>query len=459
MKSPTTTSVVTKNTQRRGLHHGSGLIKHPNHCLLPQAFFSLLLISAACSSRTVEAFVTTTIMNNVPSSILRKSHQVLLPKPLAFVDPLLSSITTSPPPETTMWAPYSSGGGSQGTPFLKEAEKSVQRTTSIGETDYLTFLAMTCRYAMLNLSRINKNKVAAMSKPYNWNLSTEENYRQTFKQTNNKRFYGPYHQVRRRLDYSYHSRYTQSREALQDRIVDAVLNSATTGSNARKNSRRRRLAPNQNGPSWILFTAGVMGVGKSYTTQKLQQEGKLPLGDAYVKVDPDEIRTMLPEYKTYVSQNPETAGELTQKEAGMISEIIIQTALDAGINVLVDGSLSDSQWYARYFNTLRHSYTKLHIGIIHVTAPIETIINRIMTRAKETGRMIPQHVLLQNIESVPKSVQKLKNHVDFFLQVVNNSNNQQHHHHHTAAEDSLPKGYAVDDYLQSTLAQAVPIRV
>ena len=94
---------------------------------------------------------------------------------------------------------------------------------------------------------------------------------------------------------------------------------------------------------------------------------------------------MLPEYQTYLIQNPETAGELTQKEAGLISEIIIQIALSdlKGLNVVVDGSLSDSKWYTNYFHKLRHSYgSNLNIGIVHVTAPLEIIINRITQRIK-----------------------------------------------------------------------------
>ena len=58
-------------------------------------------------------------------------------------------------------------------------------------------------------------------------------------------------------------------------------------------------------------------------------------------VDPDEIRQQFPEYSLYVNQNPLKAGEMTRKEAGYVVEILTLAALQAGKNVLVDGSLRD----------------------------------------------------------------------------------------------------------------------
>ena len=63
-------------------------------------------------------------------------------------------------------------------------------------------------------------------------------------------------------------------------------------------------------------------------------------------------------------------------EAGMVSEILTLAALEKGKNVLVDGSLRDSDWYQGYFASLRNDYPLLKIGIIHVTAPREAIIER-----------------------------------------------------------------------------------
>lgn len=82
------------------------------------------------------------------------------------------------------------------------------------------------------------------------------------------------------------------------------------------------------------------------------------------------------EYHSYAQKEPERAGELTNREAGYITEIIAKVALKEGYNVLVDGSLRNSTWYGQYFRHLRSEYPVLRIAILHITAPEEAILDR-----------------------------------------------------------------------------------
>ena len=95
--------------------------------------------------------------------------------------------------------------------------------------------------------------------------------------------------------------------------------------------------------------------------------------EAYVVVDPDEIRSHFPEYHLYAQSNPRRAGELTHREAGYVTEIVTAAALRHGYNVLVDGSLRDCEWYREYFAGLRAEYGALRIAILHITAPREAV--------------------------------------------------------------------------------------
>jgi Zeta toxin len=95
----------------------------------------------------------------------------------------------------------------------------------------------------------------------------------------------------------------------------------------------------------ILFPC-LSGAGKTHTINKLNESGQFPL-ESFIRVDPDEIRRRLPEFQIYLEKNPEKAGELTRKEAGMMAEILTSFALEQGLNVLVDGSLKDAAWYGR----------------------------------------------------------------------------------------------------------------
>jgi len=57
-------------------------------------------------------------------------------------------------------------------------------------------------------------------------------------------------------------------------------------------------------------------------------------------------------------------------------EILIYAAMQAGNNVLVDGSLRNWEWYVKYFARLKEEYSCAKISILHVDAPREAIIQR-----------------------------------------------------------------------------------
>jgi len=96
----------------------------------------------------------------------------------------------------------------------------------------------------------------------------------------------------------------------------------------------------------------------------------------FVRVNSDAIRRYLPEYHLYIETNPDQAGDLTNKEAGYISEILALAGLHAGKNILFDSSLRCASWYRTFFTRLRREFPSLRIAIIHVTAPCEAIYKR-----------------------------------------------------------------------------------
>lgn len=241
---------------------------------------------------------------------------------------------------------------------------------------------------------------------YSLHRSTEENYRAF-----SADFHGKYANIRSRLDYSYHSHYIGSRQLLQDIVIQSMLN-RTVVFDRNGNVCSTPVEP------WIVFTAGAMGAGKTHTIKHLATKGLFPL-ESFVAVDPDEIRRHLPEFELYVQHSPQNAGELTRKEAGYVSELLTLAALQDGHNVLVDGSLRDSDWYRTYFEQLRKEYVNLKIAILHVTAPREAVFQRAASRSKMTGRVVPHKTLEMALEQVPKSVQILGPLSDYFCEVHN----------------------------------------
>jgi hypothetical protein len=169
---------------------------------------------------------------------------------------------------------------------------------------------------------------------------------------------------------------------------------------------------------WIIFTAGAMGAGKGFVRKWMNDNGYWPL-EHFVIVDPDAIRQVLPEWADYVKANAETAGDKTQKEAGMVAEILGYTALRARQNVIFDGSLRNAQWYTGYFRKLREEFPGIRIMILHVVADREAVLKRAEERGKQTGRYVPRETLIESMEATPKSVGALAPFADFVCRVEN----------------------------------------
>lgn len=234
---------------------------------------------------------------------------------------------------------------------------------------------------------------------YDWTKSTEANFAIPH-------FSGSHSELRPLLDYTWHMKYSHGRMLLQDDLIHQL----TSGS-----SRKADMLP------WVVFTAGAMGAGKGYVVRWMHENGYLPL-EHFVTVDPDQIRTMLPEWPKYVEHNPLTAGNMTQKEAGCIAELLGYRALRDRRNVIFDGSLRDAEWYEQYFRLLRRNYPGIRIMILHVVADVEEVVKRAQERAKKTGRHVPESILRESAEAVPKSVQRLAEYTDVTLQVHNMPN-------------------------------------
>jgi len=244
---------------------------------------------------------------------------------------------------------------------------------------------------------------------YNYSRSTEDNY--ALPHTDKSHLVGPYGDIRKMLDYKYHKIYREERQSLQDSIVKQLLGAMVVDSHS-------NVSCSSPLNSWIVFTAGGMGAGKSRTMQWLASRGYFPL-TSFVYVDPDQIRSMLPETSRYVEKNASSTGAFTQKEAGYISEVLTEAALREGRNILVDGSLRDHEWYLQFFLELRERQPERKIGIIHVRASPKTEYQRAAYRGKITGRVIPDDIMQEAAELIPKSMDALAPHADFFATIEN----------------------------------------
>ena len=97
-------------------------------------------------------------------------------------------------------------------------------------------------------------------------------------------------------------------------------------------------------------------------------------------------------------RDPLTAGTLCHRESGFIQEIATEVALRTSQHVWVDGSLRDGDWFVGVFDDIRTRYPDYRIAIFSVHASERVVRARCDSRARETGRAIPEHALVGSLQ-------------------------------------------------------------
>ena len=217
-------------------------------------------------------------------------------------------------------------------------------------------------------------------------------------------FHGDNKVIREALDYSYHNNYTTERQHFQD---------ATIRSNVLLDGSRSERP-------WYVLTCGPMGAGKGWVLGWMSANGILQL-ERVSKIDPDAFKLRLPEWQLYQQQGLiAVAGTRTHAESAYVAEIAQHMALDNNMDVWVDGSLRNWQWYEVELQMIREKYPHYRIAIIQISAAEEMIERNIQRRASETGRDIPKDLRqATTADAIGSGVGKLVHLVDMVASVHN----------------------------------------
>jgi predicted ABC-type ATPase len=203
--------------------------------------------------------------------------------------------------------------------------------------------------------------------------------------------------IRNGLDYSFHKTYSKERQSVQNDIILKEIDQKK--SSAKKN---------------ILLTAGAMGAGKTHTIKRL-------LGQCYydyVVADVDKIKYFLPEMKQLLKTDPKNAGLILHSEACTIHELMFKIAINNGLNVIIDGSLRNGEFFLPLVKEWKLN-TPYEIIIVHVIATLATCIRRAKKRERITGRIIPEKSIRKSLAESPISVQMLTPYVDHVITIHN----------------------------------------
>lgn len=200
--------------------------------------------------------------------------------------------------------------------------------------------------------------------------------------------------------------YSRERQKLHNTIIQGILDSANSPKNGEK-------------PVAVLMGGGsASGKGtlrSALVIPRLQSEG-ISVGIS----DCDEIKSQLPEYEHFLQQNPESAALRVHEE----SMDIAMEAMDALIankkNLLFDGTMKDVKKYSKIIDKL-HS-AGYEVQIVGADVPIDTAVERSNVRAQQTGRKVPEGIIVGSHGGFSLTYPQLLDKVDRYSLYDNSGN-------------------------------------
>jgi predicted ABC-type ATPase len=162
-----------------------------------------------------------------------------------------------------------------------------------------------------------------------------------------------------------------------------------------------------------ILMGGSPASGKSSFIKKYRP---YLMANDIVKVDADEIRAKLPEYKGFNA----TQTHLETKD--IVNTLISDRNIGVPCNfdLIYDGTMNSVKSYEPLIELLRKNNYKIFIIYID-RVPYETVVSRMKERYKKSGRFVPVEVIDDFFSKGTEALNKLKKQVDGYV-VVDGSN-------------------------------------
>lgn len=140
-----------------------------------------------------------------------------------------------------------------------------------------------------------------------------------------------------------------------------------------------------------LFMAGGPAAGKS----SVLRNGSVVAPSAHVEVNPDIIKTMLPEYERLKQLDPERAAHLVHEESSDLAKQLTRLAQERRMNIVVDGvgggkaPKDEPGGVGKYHKKILDMRAKGYdVRAVYVGAPVDQAWNDAVERGKSSGRVL-----------------------------------------------------------------------
>lgn len=198
--------------------------------------------------------------------------------------------------------------------------------------------------------------------------------------------------------------YTPERQALHDLIIDTLLRQRKPvvndkGETVLHPDPNGEYLPKADGTPRALFMAGGPASGKTTALGLPENQDILPPGAVFV--DPDEIKSMLPEYNKMVRGYDRYSGTGAHEESSDLAKRLQKEALAKGLHAVIDGAgNSGSGKYAGKIKAVKDA--GYDPEVLYVNAPVNVALDRAVSRAQQSGRWMPEDAVREYHQGVSK---------------------------------------------------------
>lgn len=182
--------------------------------------------------------------------------------------------------------------------------------------------------------------------------------------------------------------YTEQRKELHNEIISFFIDKIEKDEN--------------NSVVDAVLLGGGSNSGKSTIANNLPEN--------MVIIDSDEIKEHIPEYEQFQKEHPLLAARYVHDESSDISSSLLQQTMNDGFALIYDGTMKNVEKYQNIIKDLKSK--GYFVTLIIVDVPIEIAKERNKVRFMETGRMVPESILMETHQAIPSSYLALKDYAD-----------------------------------------------
>lgn len=177
-------------------------------------------------------------------------------------------------------------------------------------------------------------------------------------------------------------RLTPEREALHQQIINSYFEKA------------KPVGPDED----QIFT--VMGGGSAAGKSTMLKTGAAKIPENGIKVDSDEIKELLPEFREMIeSGQGDKAAGYVHEESSALTKRIMELAMNNRFNMTLDGT-GDGSLKSLSSKIEQARKKGMKVEGIYATCSIEEAMRRNLYRAEKTGRLVPPNILIATHQKV-----------------------------------------------------------